>query len=150
MELVAKILLVVIGVAAVAILLVVVWIEYWFATKQSDLEVASDLDISMDWIELTPKPPLKARKHTQCLLIFIEGYDEMSADSPTIDVEILDNTAKAYKLSQSLLVGSRLSFSGNYAIRSSLPQDKPFTKIRMRSDKPVRASKIFWENYNLK
>lgn len=161
MELVAKILLILIVIAAVAILFVFGWIKYWFATKQSDLEVASDVDISTDWIELTPNPPLRARKHTQHLLILVEGYDRTLADSSiqlplpdgtlaTVDVEILDDTAKVYRLSPSLLVSSGLGYSGNYAPRSSLPQDKPFTKIRMRSDRPFRASKIIWENYNLK
>lgn len=161
MELVAKILLILIGVAAFAILLVLGWIEYWFATKQSDIEVASDVDISTDWIELTPKPPLRARKHCQYVLIFVDGCDTTSDDSSThlflpdgtsvtVDLEILDNTSKAYKLSPSLFIESGVGYSGNYAARSSFPQDKPFTRIRMRSDKPFRASKIIWENYNLK
>ena len=59
MKLIVKILLILGGVIALIVLFLFGSIMYWFATKQSDREVASGVNISTDWIEITPKPPLK-------------------------------------------------------------------------------------------
>ena len=113
---------------------------YRVASRQSDREVVSDVNISTDWLELTPQPPLRATKRVQHLIICVDGSTANS------EVEILDESGKVYQLHPSLLISSGVG----YRAASSLPQDRSYTKIRIRSDKPFQASKIFWENFNLK
>lgn len=160
MRLAFKILLILIIIIAVAVLFVIGRTIYWFATKQSDREVATDVNISTDWLEITPQPALKATKQVQTLIILIDDYNRTLDDTrnqlPLPDgtladpeVEVVDESGKEYRLHPSLLVSSGVGYTGDYAPRSSLPQNKSFTKIRIRSDKPFRAAKIIWENENL-
>ena len=160
MKLTLKILLIIIVIVAVAILWVIVSTSYWFATKQSDREVATGVNVSTDWLEITPRPPLKATKQVQHLIILVDGYSRSLDDTrnrlPLPDgtladpeVEVVDESGNVYQLHPSLLVSAGVGYTGHYAQRSSLPQNKSFIKIRIRSDKPFRASKIIWENENL-
>lgn len=130
---------------------------YRIATRQSDREVASDVNISTDWLELTLQPPLRATKRVQHLIICVDGYDRSVEDTrdqillpdgstANSEVEILDESGKVYQLHPSLLISSGVGYRAD----SSLPQDRSFTRIRIRSDRPFQASKIFWENFNLK
>ena len=161
MKLIVKILLILGGVIALIVLFLFGSIMYWFATKQSDREVASGVNISTDWIEITPKPPLKATKDVQDLIILVDGFSRSIEDvrnqiplpdgtTANPEVELVDETGMSYQLHPSLLVSSGVGYTGHYAPHSSLPQDRSYTKVRIRSDKPLRASKIFWENMNLK
>ena len=148
----------VLGVCIALVVLVVVGLTlYQFSTKQSDRVVASDVSISADWLELTPQPRLKATKDVQHLIIFSDGDrrsgEETGNEIPRRDrttgnseVEIVDETGEVYRLHASLL----LSSGTGYRAESSLPQDKSYTRIRIRSDRPFQASQIIWENFNLK
>ena len=119
--------------------------------------MASGVNISTDWIEITPKPPLKATKLVQGLIILVDGYNRSVEDTrnqiPLPDgttanpeVELVDETGRSYQLHPSLLVSSGVGYTGDYAPHSSMSQDRSYTKVRIRSDKPFRASKIIWEN----
>lgn len=64
-------------------------------------------------------------------------------------VELVGKDGETYELDvPSLFLSSKgeilAYFSGD-----DLPNDKTFTKVRIRSDKPVRCNRIFWRNYNL-
>lgn len=149
-----KILLILGVVVAAAVLYVVGSTLYFFATKQSDREVASGVDVSTDWLEITPQPPLKATKQVQDLIILVEGGNRSRVnnrlplpDGTEVDaeVEIVDQSGITYRLEPSLILSSGVGYTAD----SSLLRGKSFTKIRIRCDKPFRASKIIWENMNL-
>src|SRR5262245_1030908 len=134
MRLTFKILLIIISIVAVVVLFAIGRTIYWFATKQNDREVASGVNISTDWVEITPQPPLKATKHVQDLIIHVDGYNRTLEDTrnrlPLPDgtladpeVEIVDESGTVYRLHPSLLVSSGVGYTGDYAPRSSLPQN---------------------------
>lgn len=77
LTLIVKILLIVGGVIGLIILILFAGIKHRFATKQSDREVAEGVSISTDWIEIIPKPPLRATKRVQDLIIMVEGTIEV-------------------------------------------------------------------------
>jgi hypothetical protein len=141
----------------IATLFVVGSVVYWFATKQSDREIVRNLQISTEWSELTAEPPLRPTKQVQYLIITIDGYKRSVEDTrnqiplpdgttTNPDVILVDENGKTYRLHGSLLVSSGVGYTAD----SSFLRDKSFTKVRIRSDKPFRASTIYWENVNLK
>jgi hypothetical protein len=155
-----KILLITLVVIGVAVLVVLGWSLYTFATMQSDRDVATGVNIFADWLEITPQPPLKATKQVQHLIILVDGYKRSIDDTrnrlPLPDgtmadpeVELVDEGGNTYGLQPSLLVSGGVGYTGDYAPHSSLPQNKSFTKVRIRSDNPFRAAKIIWQNQNL-
>jgi hypothetical protein len=157
MRLALKILVLVVAVVAVAVLYVVGSTIYFFKTKQSDREVATGVDVSGDWVEISAQPPLKATKQVQHLILTVDGYNRSLEDTrnqlPLADstlvspeVEIADERGMVYRLHPSRLISSGVG----YTTDSSLLRDKSFTKIRIRCDKPFRVSRIVWENENLK
>jgi hypothetical protein len=157
MKPILKVVLVFVAVIAMAVLFVVGSIIYWFATKQSDREIARNVLISSEWSELTPQPPLKATKQVQDLIIMVDGYNRTLEDTrneiPLPDgttanpeVVLVDADGRSYPLHSSLLVSSGVG----YTTDSSLLRDKSFSKVKIRSEKSFRASNIIWENMNLK
>ena len=151
-----KVLLAVAALIVLAILIEVGLSIYWWKTKQSDREIAQNVDISFAWTELSPQPPLKSTKQLQYLMIFVD-YNRTPEDTrfqiPLPDgstanpeVVLVDEEGNAYPLHASTLL-----FNGiGYSPAATGPSDISFTKVRLRSDKPFRASNIYWENYNQK
>jgi hypothetical protein len=157
MKPIVKVVLVFVAVIALAVIFVVGSIIYWFATKQSDREIACNVLISSEWSELAPQPALKATKQVQDLIILVDGYNRTLEDTrneiPLPDgttahpeVVLVDPDGRNYPLHSSLLVSAGVG----YTTDSLLLRDKSFSKVKIRSDKPFRASSIIWENENLK
>ena len=156
-----KILLILLVIVAAAVLYVIGSTYYFFATKQSDRDVTTGLNVSTDWVEVTPQPPLKATKQEQYLIILVEGGhgspettgNQLPLPDGTVanpEVLIVDERGTEYRLHPSLILSSGVGYTGHYGERSSLPQDTSYTKVRIRCDKAFRASRIIWENLNLK
>ena len=160
MKLPSKTLFVVVLIVVAAVLSVLGWMMYTLATLQSDRDVATGVNISTDWIEITPQPPLKATKQVHHLIITVDGYkrsvDDTRNELPLPDgtlanpeVELVDESGETYRLRPSLLTSSGVGYIADDATHSPLPANKAFTKIRIRSGKPFRAAKIIWQNVNL-
>ena len=156
MKPIVKVLLVVAALVALAVLFVVGSTAYFFATKQTDREIARDVEISTQWIELTPQPPLKATKQIPTLIIAVDGSKRplddtrlkiLLPDGSTANPEVVlgDANGNMYQLRASQILSTGLGYTAG----SSLLRDEPYTKVRIRSDKPFRAANIYWENLNL-
>jgi hypothetical protein len=70
------------------------------------------------------------------------------ADGTTANPEVVlfDEKGTAYELHPSKFLSTGIG----YGPTSMLPRHTCFTKVKIRNDKPFRASNIYWENYNLK
>jgi hypothetical protein len=125
--------------------------------KQSDLLIASNVEICSGWTELAALPPLKPTKQAQYLIIAVDGYKRSLTDTrnqillqdgttANPDVVLVDSDGNSYQLQPSLLISSGIG----YRAASAFSKGMRFPKVRIRSDKPFRASNIYWENLNLK
>jgi|ERR1041384_1906468 hypothetical protein len=139
------------------------FIVYSLLTRQVDREIGSNLSISSDWIEITPEPPLKARNLTQTVILYIEGYKRDIADTRqqiimpngTVlnpEVQVIDEYGNVYPLKVGQWLSNGVGFTRDFDAGSSskFPQDRTYTKVRIRSDRPFRISKVFWECYEPK
>jgi hypothetical protein len=155
MKLVIVLIWILAAAVAAIILLYLGFYLYLFIVLRTSRKIARHLDISTDWMEITPRPPLRAKKERQRLQILVDGYQRGDEDRNWIrlpdrrianpEVEIWDEYGKVYDLRPSSLITSGVGFTGKFAPRSSFPQDRFYTKVRIRSDKPFKASKVIWE-----
>jgi hypothetical protein len=165
MNLILKILLILFAVVAAVVLFFIGHAYYWFATKQRYFTIASNVNISTDWLETTPQPPLKATKQIQYLIISVEGYKRnlhrnfedksMQIKLPdgteiNPEVQIVDEYGKVYSLKPTLFTPGGMGFGGDFDSHSSFPQDRSYTKVKIRSDKSFKASKVTWGCMNQK
>ena len=161
MKLILTVLLVAFALVALGALYVWGSIRYWRWNKQRNYEVASDLDISGDWVELTPRPPLKATRHTQHLTVLVDGYHRNPGDHPfrlhlpdgttaNLEVEIVEVGGESFRLRPTVYASGGVGYTRSRAARPRQPGGTSYTKVRMRCDKPFRASKVIWVDMNLK
>jgi hypothetical protein len=131
-------------------------------------KIAENTQITREWLEITPKKPLKANRQVQKVLLSIKDYEETISDSleeielenGTIikpEIEIIDENGKIYHLKKSsrlqssefgMLIGFSLDEEKHQL--ESLPQNLTYRSIRIRSDKPFYCKKIIWYDYDLK
>jgi hypothetical protein len=160
-RLVLTILLVAFALLALGALYVWASIRYWLWNRQRDREIANDLDISGDWVELTPHPPLKATRHVHQLTVLVDGYHRNPDDHPfqlhlpdgttaNLEVVIVDEGGESFRLRPTVCASSGVGYKRPHAPRPRRPGGISYTKVRMRSDKPFRASKVIWVDMNLK
>lgn len=154
MDLVLKMILLLLGVVGFIVLVLWGYSRYWFATKQSDREIASGLSFGSDWVQILPKPPLRIQKHVQRLILIIDGDIQRSANFPgqfalpdgtLIDpeLEIADEMGNTQRLESSIC-------NSNICCGVQLPKDRVVTRVRIRSQNPFRCSRVIWECERLK
>ena len=121
--------------------------------------IAEQVRIEPEWNEIRPDPPLRASKRVQSISIAVSDFAEwdmrsgeglfvMPDGTPLkIDVELIADDGTSFTL-DSIGMGPGLVFSylppEADASGSRLPQDKTFTKIRMRSDVPLEGGQVNW------
>ena len=145
------------------VLLYAGYIVYSLLTRQIDREIAGNLSISSEWVEITPRPPLKARNRTQTVILYIDGYKRDIADTRSQiimpdgtvlnpEVEVIDEYGKVYplRIGQWLSGGVGFSRDSDPGSNSRFPQDRTYSKVRIRSAQPFKVVKVFWECYEPK
>lgn len=158
LELIIKIVLLVVGVAALLILVFCAMVWYSFKTRQVFRKLGENVSITPEWIEIVPTPPIRVRKRVQSVNIYVDGaslslecaYQNKIRlpDGSTVlpEVEIVDESGSAYQMRPSGLFSNGLG----YKPETSLAHNRRYTRVRIRSDQAFNASDVFWEDMNLK
>lgn len=150
-----KVVFIVLG--ALLLLFLAYWalVFYWLATKQSYREIARDVLISTDWLDIQPGPPLKVKHDVQHVYLAIEGYKH-DLEDPLIpitledgttlnpEIQVIDEDGRVYKLKGLAIVGTLVGF------RAKFPRDGVYTRVMIRGDKPFRCSNVYWECSRMK
>jgi len=131
----------------------------FYNAKTAEQIVATNVAVSSEWFEITPDSAMKPKKQVQEVVFVIDGYKSDFSDKTfqiklpdgTIvnpDVQILDEFGNVYELKHSGFLNNDI----NYTPKNSLGflEDRNYSKIRIRSDKPFQISKVIWRNANLK
>jgi hypothetical protein len=137
---------------------------YSLNNKYRKQTIVEDIQVTSEWIEITPDEPLETTKLVQNVQLLIEGYehDILKDDFGNIqlkngtyinpEVEIVGENRKTYQLRDGQRSGDLIGFSPNKEIHgtSSFPMNIKYKSIRIRSDKPFICKKVIWNDYNLK
>jgi len=124
----------------------------------TDRDIAGPTGITSQWLEITPAPELKPSGKTCLVILELEGdytpdfqaqmlrFPDGSLGMP--EVQLVDRQGNIFPL-HFLMVHHRdrtgSSVMGGAGFGSpELPTDRSYGKVRVRSDKPIKCSKIIW------
>jgi hypothetical protein len=134
---------------------------YAFATSDSEELVSGPVIVSAQWTEFVPQRPLQPRKQTQEIVLDVDPSEGLIEDNLHSDrmqlangtvlhpqIQLVDSHGNVFDAEVSRYpVPSRYE-NGLSGSVSNLPKDREFTKVRVRSDFPVRLSRIVWHCHN--
>ena len=141
--------------------LVVALIAYQFLkSPYLDREVAGSVTTSSEWVEITPKEPLRSQRQIQQIILYLKKpikKDENSwkivlADGSVVmpEVQLVDQHGNKFDLLDPQFIDP--AALPGYIVRGfgiqDLPKGRVYTKVRIRSDKPFQISKVVWRCYN--
>jgi len=136
-------------------------------------EISSNLELSENWAEINPSPPLEVVNMLQSIEIEFPDISNWNIEHPNkekwyknpglmnvqmsdgkiikIDVQIVAKDGTVFEMNSiSLLLGKRLIFTHlpkgmDLTIsKTTLPKEKEYIKIRIRASLPIRTGKILW------
>ncbi|HZH32133.1 MAG TPA: hypothetical protein VEY11_15315 [Pyrinomonadaceae bacterium] len=127
-------------------------------TMHSDQQVSGEIMISSEWVTITPKERMEPRKQYQSLvldtaepLLKVNHNPEniQFADGSAVrpEARIVDDHGKVYDLK--MMRAPTPSMHENSIVDvGSLPDDRAYTQVRLRSERPLRLSRVLWHCYN--
>ena len=156
-------LFVVAGVGGLLLLIIVVGVIYGLASSDSEQIVSGPVTLSAEWIEFVPRKPLRPLKDTQEIVLDVdpsEGLIEdnlhenrMQLSSGVLlhpQIQLIDEVGNVFNAEVSRYPVPSLYKNGLSGYVSNLPTDREFTRVRVRSDFPVRLTRIVWHCHNHK
>jgi hypothetical protein len=126
----------------------------------TDRDIAGSTAITSQWLEIKPAPGLKPSGKTSFVILELEGdytpdfqaqmlhFPDGALGMP--DVQLVDEQGNVFPL-HFLMVHHR-DRTGSSVIGGAgfgapdLPADRSYGKVRVRSDKPMKCSKIIWRS----
>jgi hypothetical protein len=114
------------------------------------------VDLRENWLEITPKSPLKAITAGASLQVDISDIVNRESDFKVLQQLFPKGTIEAKLVSRS---GEEVLLSdGNFAYSEKnvriilsgitpIPTNKEFTKVLIRSNKEIRNVNLYWKNY---
>ena len=126
----------------------------------TDRDVAGSSAITSQWLEITPVPALKPSGKTSLVILELEGdytpdfpAQELRFPDGTLgmpDVQLVDQQGNIFPLHFLMVhhrdrTGSDVMGGAGFGA-PDLPTDRSYGKVRVRSDKPMKCSKIIWRS----
>ena len=145
------------AVGGIVILALTILVGVGLLTWDSEVTVSGPVTISSEWAELTPRKPLVPAKQYQLILLEVDPSEALVVDNLHLEhiqlgngihlkpeIQLIDSqgnvfVAEVYRSPVPSYLDN--SIVGNV---ESLPQDRKYTKVRVRSNAPVRLSRIIW------
>ena len=124
----------------------------------TDRNIAGETEINSEWLEINPDPALKFIGKTPLVILELEGdyapdfgarklrYPDGTFSAP--EMQLIDEQGNVFSLY--LLMAHHRDRTGSNAMGGAgfgsldLPRDRSYVKLRIRSEKPMKVSKIIW------
>jgi len=124
----------------------------------TDRDIAGATAITSQWLEIGPVPALKSTSKQSLVILELEGdytpdfqaqvlrFPDGSRGMP--EVQLVDQQGQVFPLHFLMVhhrdrTGSNVMGGAGFGA-PDLPTDRSYTKVRFRSDKPIKCSKIIW------
>ena len=124
------------------------------------IEISGPATNSSEWMEITPQEPLKPEREVNAvILIFATEYKPdykanglRFPDGAVVvpEVQLIDQDGKTFPMGIESMgaTGMGFGFFDPNSHLESLPKDKIYPTVRIRSSQPIQCSKIVWQGYN--
>jgi len=130
---------------------------------KSEQEISGVVELSPEWKEFKPDPPLKSKRRIQYVgleLDNIKGWNErdrrkliIDGKDVLIEIELFDEHGNKHALVPNR-IGKRVEFgkpkediSNQPSDAPDFPSDREYTKISIRSEPSVKCRQIIWGTY---
>ena len=124
----------------------------------TDRDIAGPTAITSQWFEIGPVPALKPSGKQSLVILELEGnytpdfqahmlrFPDGSLGMP--EVQLVDQQERVFPLHFLMVhhrdrTGSNVMGGVGFGV-PDLPTDRSYGKVRVRSDKPIKCSKIIW------
>lgn len=129
------------------------------ATSHSDQQVSGEITVTSEWAVISSKEPLKPQKQHQHLNLEVaepllrdntnlENIRLANGTPVHLEAQIVDEYGNVYDLNMQRTPTPSRHENSIYDYSSRLPKDRTYTQVRLRSDKPLRLSRVLWHCYN--
>lgn len=154
-----------IGIPLILFVIIGLVLMWAIGTSHIEREIAGSTMITSNWLDLSPKEPLKPSNSEQSIRLEVtEAYvpDKQRVGMRFPDgslavpeVQLVDVNGTVYQLDKSSLISTNAphedprNANGLGGIRFhkvGLPQNRIYRSVRIRSDRSFRCSKIMWED----
>jgi hypothetical protein len=126
----------------------------------TDRDVAGSMAITSQWLEIAPAPALKPSGKASLLILELDGdytpdfqaqmlrFPDGTLGMP--EVQLVDQQGNVFPLHFLMVhhrdrTGSNVMGGAGFGA-PDLPTDRSYGKVRVRSDKPMKCSKIIWRS----
>ena len=124
----------------------------------SDRDIAGATAITSQWLDIKAEPIVKPAGKSSLLILELEGdytpdfqahmlrFPDGALGMP--EVQLVDEQGNVFPLHFLMVhhrdrTGSNIMGGAGFG-SPDLPTDRGYSKVRVRSDKPMKCSKIFW------
>jgi hypothetical protein len=126
----------------------------------TDRDVAGATAITSEWLEITPAPALKPAGKTSLLILELAGDYTPDFQSQMLrfpdgtlgmpDVQLVDQQGNVFPLHFLMVhhrdrTGSNVMGGAGFGA-PDLPTNRSYVQVRIRSEKPMKCSKIIWRS----
>jgi len=128
----------------------------------SDRDIAGSTTISSEWLEIKPTPVLKPSGKTSLVILELEGdytpdfqakmlrFPDGALGMP--DVQLVDEQGNVFPLHFLMVhhrdrTGSSVMGGAGFGA-PDLPADRSYSKLRVKSDRPMQCSRVIWRSYS--
>jgi len=126
----------------------------------SDRDIAGPTAITSQWLEIKPDPDLKPSGKTSLVILELEGDYAPDFQSQRLrfpdgalgmpEVQLIDEQGNVFPLHFLMVhhrdrTGSNVMGGAGFGT-PDLPRDRSYGKVKVRSDKPMKCSKIIWRS----
>lgn len=146
------------GSCGLVLLALVAWIVVGLVTSDSKRSLSGPLTLSSNWIEISPDKPIRPAKQYQDIVLYVDPVDSLVKDNLhweriqttggaqlKPEVQLFDQTGNMFTAS---VVNSESNENSLVAQIPELPTDRTYNTLRLRSDKPIRLSRVVWHCWN--
>ena len=134
----------------------------YLTNRVLDQTLATQIEVSNEWIEIIPDPPLTKTRQVQEIDLELADFkrdvnDRLPwgqvrlADGKIIspEIEAYDEFENKYEFRHTGYTMSKRDLV-SYTPVGGLRENARLTKLRIRSDEPFICERLFWRNRNLK
>lgn len=131
------------------------------STYDSEQGIAGQVTIPTEWIEFTPKEPLRPSKDTQEVVLDAaeplvrnnSNLKRIELESGTLvkpELQLIDQYGNIFNANVNRYPTPSRYNNGISCSVPYLPQDRLYTKVRVRSDQPLKLARILWHCHTWK
>jgi hypothetical protein len=141
------------GVCAMVLLIVVIGLAVSIFTMNGEQLVSGPLQLSSQWVEISPSRPMEPRKQSQELVLVVDSSQRLNDDNSqqqvvladgtfvNVDVQLVDRDGN---VTEAKVVKAPTPSLYENAIIAWPAFEGSFASVRLRSDQPLHLAKIVW------